>query len=169
MFGIVEPILIVDDDQSVQETIMMAFEDDPDKKCFVANSTEMALQIIDENDIFVVITDIKMPGPDGIELCRMIHERKIPVGMIMMTGFKGIENLPDILDYGVSHLLEKPFKLETLRELTDNLIIDQLLHELEQRVMKNVAKQEDDQLNYRQITKKERIQFLMQLANKDLI
>lgn len=169
MFGIVEPILIVDDDQSVQETIMMAFEDDPDKKCFVANSTEMALQIIDENDIFVVITDIKMPGPNGIELCRMIHEAGAPIGMIMMTGFKGIDNLPDIIDYGVSHLLEKPFKLEKLRELTDQLIIDQLLHELEQRVMKNVAKQESAELNYRQISKKERILFLMQLANKDLI
>lgn len=167
MYGIVEPILIVDDDKMVQETILLAFENDPDKKCFVADSAQMALQIIEENDIFVVITDIKMPELDGIELCKIISQMESSISLIAMTGYKDVEKTPDLINIGVSYFLEKPFKLEELKKLTDKLVSDQILQELEQRLIRNVAKHENHDLKYRELSQKEKINFLMQLANKD--
>ncbi len=104
-----ETILVVDDDHGVcsvlQAGIQMA-----GYNCFVSQSPNAAIGLLDKYAVDVVVADIKMPEMSGIELTQIVKSR-YTADVIVMTGFVEDFNYEDIVQQGASDFLQKPVRI----------------------------------------------------------
>lgn len=105
-----ETILIVDDEKEIRELFKEVFSD-AGYRVKLADSGETALNVFDSSDIQLVISDIRMPGMDGIELCRNIRRRSSNVTLFAITGYSNEYTPEQILDVGFSEVLYKPVRI----------------------------------------------------------
>lgn len=117
----VKKVLIVDDEEIL--TWIMSKTLSKDRKRYevlVANDCTKALEIMERAPIDLVITDIRMPGMSGLELLEEIRAKHPDTKVIVMTAYGNPEVQKEANERGCLHYLEKPFKIEDLR----NLILD---------------------------------------------
>jgi DNA-binding NtrC family response regulator len=76
-----------------------------------------ALQRIASQHFDLVITDIKMRGPNGIEVMNFVKENHPSTKVIVITGFATVETAREVLKGGAVDFIPKPFKMSKLREL----------------------------------------------------
>lgn len=69
-----------------------------------------------------VLTDINMPGLDGVQLLRWVRERDLDVPVLIMTGHPGLETAVQALDHGALRYLLKPVRGEALVEAVASAI-----------------------------------------------
>ena len=73
------------------------------------------LECIEENELDVVITDMKMPGMDGMEFMERVGLRQPDLPVIMMTAFGSVEKAVEAMRKGAFDYILKPFKNEELK------------------------------------------------------
>ena len=113
-------VLVIDDDRSVGAAIqMMLARQDCDT--VVAQDAHAGVEAFESSKFDVVIVDIFMPGPDGLETIKGIRERAPTVPIVAMSGFKfrnSMASAPDFLGMaaklGATFCLSKPFALQQL-------------------------------------------------------
>lgn len=106
-------ILVVDDDADLRD--LLSFElKSSGYLVFVAENGREAFQIVMKEKIDVVLTDVRMPNGDGVELLNQIKGRngKAPA-VILVTGFAGL-SIEDAYDKGAYRMLKKPFAFDDL-------------------------------------------------------
>ena len=122
-------ILVVDDDQSLryllEKGVRMA-----GYNCFLAENANTALRMLDANPIDVVITDISMPGMNGVELTKIVKS-KYSADVIVMTGYTEAYEYVDIISKGARDFIQKPvgikeFMARLKRVLKERETIDKL-------------------------------------------
>lgn len=101
-------ILIVDDDFSVRDILFQKLKLDG-YNCNDVDCAEKALDLVYTNSPDVVITDLKMPGMDGIELLRRIKQFEEEIGVIIITAYADIESVITALEAGANDYVIKPF------------------------------------------------------------
>jgi DNA-binding NtrC family response regulator len=109
-------ILIVDDEQIVCDRLSAEME----RAGFVVEActeSAAALQRLAEQHFDLLITDIKMRGPTGIELLSFVRESRAQTKVIVITGFATVETAREALRGGAVDFIPKPFKMSQLREL----------------------------------------------------
>lgn len=106
-------ILVVDDDGPVRLTLK-AMVNSFGYDCLVAESGQEALSILAENDIDVVLSDIVMPGMDGLELLKQIKTSHMNTDVIIATGFSGKVNYAEVIKAGAMDFIKKPIDLAEL-------------------------------------------------------
>jgi len=116
-------VLIVDDEPIVCERLgaemtKLGFE----VETFTDSSD--ALQRIAAQRFDLVITDIKMRGPTGIEVMHFVRENYPATKVIVITGFATVETAREALKGGAVDFLPKPFKLSQLRDLVLSIAAD---------------------------------------------
>ena len=115
-------LLIVEDDMDLQNMIKKIFINE--YVVFVANNGLEALSIVASKDINIVISDISMPGMDGITLCKRIksdiNTSHIPI--LLLTAGVNSDTRIDAYKAGADAYLEKPFENNLLIARIDNLI-----------------------------------------------
>lgn len=105
-------ILIVDDDEAIRDS-MHEFIERSGYMAFSAASAEEALDLLRGEAVHVVITDIILPGKDGLELTDIIkHDYDIDV--IVMTGYSGDYSYEEAVNKGASDFVFKPVRFEEL-------------------------------------------------------
>ncbi|ASA20123.1 response regulator transcription factor [Paenibacillus donghaensis] len=85
------------------------------------NSVE-ALEMIEQNPPDIMITDIRMPGMDGLELVAKVSELYPQISFIVLTGFSEFNYAKTAMQYGVKHYLLKPCSEESLNEALAELV-----------------------------------------------
>ena len=112
-------ILIVDDEESVRDSLYNWFiEDGYRVEC--AEDAKKALSVL-ESDIFdIILTDIKMPGMDGLELLKRIKSIRTESIVIMMTAFATVDTAVQALKDGAFDYVTKPFDPDDLSHLIRN-------------------------------------------------
>ncbi len=105
-------ILIVDDDAAIRDS-MDEFVGMAGYISTTADSAEDALEILAQNSIDVVITDIMLPGMDGLELTDRIKKR-FEIDVIVMTGYSGDYSYEEAISKGASDFVFKPVRFEEL-------------------------------------------------------
>ena len=119
----IKRILVVDDDRTVRQLIRMLLERDG---CTVwtAGSGEEALKVLNECEpdivIPVIVTDISLPGMDGLTLCRKIKKREPLKIVIAVTGFTDTFSIVECRDAGFDDYMVKPFEKSTLSATVEN-------------------------------------------------
>ncbi len=100
-------ILVVDDDHQVLESTLLVLRA-YGYPVVTADSAAEALDRLNDREIKIVLTDIKMPGMDGIELAGKIHGHDPDLPVIIMTGFAEIEVAVGALKSGAFDFIYKP-------------------------------------------------------------
>lgn len=119
-------ILIVDDEEGLREGLSKLLESEG-YAALSAESGEQALEILQQSHIDLVLTDMRMPGMDGIELLKKIRERHPDVGVIILTGYGQIESYIEAMNFGAIEYVSKPFKVNELK-----FIVNKVLNNLEE-------------------------------------
>jgi FixJ family two-component response regulator len=102
------PILVVEDDAEVRCLLQREIED-LGHPVVAVSSAEAALEAIKKSEYTVVITDIRMPGMDGVQLTQRIKETSPDTEVILITGFASVDSASRALRLGASDYLTKPF------------------------------------------------------------
>ncbi len=111
-------LLIVDDELHVRESLSAWFTEDGYDVATAAGGKE-ALAILGRQRFDVVITDIRMPGMDGIELQRHIHETEPEIAIILVTAYASVSTAVEALKEGAYDYLVKPFDPEEMSRVVE--------------------------------------------------
>jgi nucleotide-binding universal stress UspA family protein/ActR/RegA family two-component response regulator len=106
-------ILVVDDELIVRDSIKEWLEDEGFSVDMAASGPE-ALDKLSAKSYHLMLTDIKMPGMDGVELLKNAHKRFPDLTVIMMTAYATVETAIEALKIGALDYLLKPFDPEIL-------------------------------------------------------
>jgi putative two-component system response regulator len=101
-------ILVVDDDRQVLESLQLLLNDEG-FMVVPANNAVAALELLETRKVQVVLTDIRMPEMDGIELAGKIHERDPDLPVLIMTAYAEVEVAVGALQRGAFDFIYKPF------------------------------------------------------------
>ncbi|MCT4544025.1 MAG: response regulator [Vallitalea sp.] len=86
-----------------------------------ASNGKEALQLIENNTIDLVITDIRMPVMDGLALCKIIQEKYPRCKTLLLTGYKDFDYAQEAIRAGVSDYILKPVNMRKLDEILQAL------------------------------------------------
>ena len=106
-------ILIVDDEPDIREVLAISLMD-MGYRTMEAENAAQAFQVFMENDPQIVVTDIKMPGGDGIELLRKIKRENPETEVIMITGHGDMNLAVRSLKYEATDFITKPINVDAL-------------------------------------------------------
>jgi two-component system NtrC family response regulator len=107
-------ILIVDDEKNYLLVLEDLLEEEG-YRVMTADSALKALEILQESDLDVVITDMKMPGMDGMALLDAVHSLNPDLPVIMMTAFGSVERAVEAMRKGAFDYILKPFQNDELK------------------------------------------------------
>jgi DNA-binding NtrC family response regulator len=110
-------LLVVDDDATVRQQLERLYIQ-KGHSVVAVSSAEEAIPRLGEEDIDFVITDIKLPGMDGVQLISYIHQNLPDVPVIAITGYSDIQTAVNVLKLGASDFVVKPFDLAAVDEST---------------------------------------------------
>ena len=112
-------ILIVDDEESVRDSLYNWFiEDGYEVDC--AENAKQALSILEVKKMDIILADIKMPGMDGMEMHRRIRSLDKDSIVIIMTAFASVTTAVQALKDGAYDYITKPFDPDDLSHLIRN-------------------------------------------------
>ena len=132
-------ILIVDDEQSYRQLLNLVFQGDGHNIRTAMNGRD-ALRQLEAESADVIITDVKMPDMDGIELLRAVREFLPDVGVILMTAFATVDTAREAFKLGADDFIQKPFDVEELKVIVKKAIEKQVLI-TENRAFKRAQRQ----------------------------
>lgn len=115
-------ILLVEDNEEFQSFVANQLK--RDYKILKANNGENALQILSEQSVDMIISDVMMPVMDGMTLCKEIKENinysHVPI--ILLTAKTGLQSQIDGMKIGADDYIVKPYSIDFLRARIENLI-----------------------------------------------
>jgi DNA-binding NtrC family response regulator len=112
-------LLIVDDEESVRDSLYNWFIEDGFKVECAENAKE-ALAMLEAGHFDIILADIKMPGMDGMEMHRRIRALNPDTIVIIMTAFASVETAVQALKDGAFDYITKPFDPDDLSHLIRN-------------------------------------------------
>jgi NADH:ubiquinone oxidoreductase subunit E len=87
-----------------------------------ATNGQEAIDILQKQDYDLVITDLKMPEVDGIDLIKWLRSSKPQTGIVIITGYPSQETIKDALNLGIIDYLPKPFTPSILTDVTSKAL-----------------------------------------------
>ncbi len=114
-------ILVVDDEPAIQDILNWALSAEG-YRVATAGSGEEALNRVEQEDFDIIVTDIVMPGLDGLEVLERSRVLSPRAAVIVMTAYAALETAIAALRRGASDYLEKPFSVDLLKERVQRLL-----------------------------------------------
>ncbi|WP_146450952.1 sigma-54-dependent transcriptional regulator [Bythopirellula polymerisocia] len=138
-------ILVVDDHAAARESVADVLRHAGyEVRC--ASSAREALGLLSKSEYHVIITDLQMPGMDGLEFIRQIQQRRLLSQIIMVTAHATIASAVEAMRYGAFDYLEKPFNATRLEELVGRAVERGRLLAPEESKHTSGTSKSDDQL-----------------------
>ena len=135
-------ILLVDDEEDIRDVIGISLSD-LGYKVLIAENGQEALRIFQNDFPPIVLTDIKMPGMDGVELLRKLKQLNPDVEVIMITGHGAMDLAVMSLKYAATDFITKPINVEVLevalKKVQDKIKMKQQLREYTENLEKLIA------------------------------
>lgn len=121
-------LLIADDEAMIRQGIIarIQFLNLPIREIRQAASGMEALHLLEENPVDIILTDIKMPGMDGLELIKCVKEKYPEIKFMILSGYAEFEYARGAMNLGVHQYLLKPISNEDLK-----IAFEKLLGEIE--------------------------------------
>ncbi|MDY6955124.1 MAG: response regulator, partial [Thermodesulfobacteriota bacterium] len=104
----------VDDELDMLMLLRMIIEDNTDYEVETTNNPSEALKMFSEKEYNLVISDLKMPGMDGVELFSELIEMKPGTPVIIITAYGSLETADEAMKKGVSDFITKPFRKDSI-------------------------------------------------------
>lgn len=132
-------ILLVDDHKSFRDSLAKVLNGEG-YRVFAATDGEVALDILRQEHINLILTDLKMPKMDGVELLRVAKTLHPEVEVILITGFGTVDTAVTAMKDGAFDYIQKPFKPRDIIKLVRKALEKQSLV-LENRVLQERIKE----------------------------
>ncbi|MEK7792985.1 MAG: sigma-54 dependent transcriptional regulator, partial [Candidatus Hydrogenedentota bacterium] len=114
-------LLIVDDKESMRALLHAAFSDHGYSITTAADGVE-AIEQIRRSDFDVIITDLKMPGKDGLEVLKAARSLSRGTEVIVITAFGAIETAVEAMRLGAHDFISKPFQLAEIEQKVERIL-----------------------------------------------
>ena len=119
-------LLIVDDEAVIRDLCIRALKG---YQIVEAGNGQEALTLFDKGGIDVILTDVMMPGMDGIELLKRIKQKEPTIVVIVMTGFAEKDVILNALKADADDFISKPLNLLQLKTAVDKALVKKALKE----------------------------------------
>ncbi len=116
-----KPICIVDDEASICSTVAGILKDEGYQAMSFPDA-ESFWQTLDTMEPSLVLLDIWLPGMDGMQLLKRLHDRLPQLPVVMMSGHAGIDAAVAAIKAGAYDFLEKPLHLEVLLDKVESAL-----------------------------------------------
>ncbi len=107
-------ILIVEDEAKMRRLLELNLGDDG-FTTLSAGDAETGLKLLRENPVDLVLTDLKLPGMNGLEFLQTVKRQNAALPVVVMTAFGSVETAVDAMKAGASDYVLKPFSLTEMR------------------------------------------------------
>src|SRR6202795_4414835 len=107
-------ILIVEDEAKMRRLLELNLGEDG-FTTLCAGEAESGLKLLRENSVDVVVTDLKLPGMNGLEFLQTIKRQNAGIPVVVMTAFGTVETAVEAMKAGASDYVLKPFCLSEMR------------------------------------------------------
>jgi len=124
-------ILVVEDEEKLRRVIQLKLESSGFEVDGAA-SAELALPLAPAAQ--VILTDLRLPGMDGLRLIEHLQQQGIQAGVIVMTAHGSVDNAIEAMKLGAADFLQKPFSLEHLTTVVQKVMAVQALKSENQRM-----------------------------------
>jgi response regulator RpfG family c-di-GMP phosphodiesterase len=124
-------ILIVDDEEPIRRLLTTCL--DPNYTCITAASAEEATTLLEAGTFSLVLSDIRMPGASGLELCQLVRRMSPETVVIMVSGMTDISFAVEAMRQGAFDYITKPFDLQQIQMVVDRALRYQALAEAKSR------------------------------------
>jgi DNA-binding NtrC family response regulator len=112
--GKMAQILIVDDEVDMLALLAMIITDKSTHKATTTNNPLEIPKLIQEGAFDLLITDLKMPGMDGIELIAEVRKIDKAIPILIITAYGSVESAEDAIHKGAYDYITKPFRKEQI-------------------------------------------------------
>ena len=121
-------VMIVEDEPPIQRGIQTMIESAHDrfKVVAMANNGQQALKHLENMQPDIIITDIRMPVMDGIELAREVRSRYPAIQIILLSGYQEFDYAREAMQLGIMHYLLKPLSKKQIKAMLDDLYLETL-------------------------------------------
>ena len=134
-------VLVIDDEKNTRDGLREALADDYD--VLLAEDGVKGLALLDANpDVCIALTDLRMPGMDGMDFIRTVTARKNAPLIIMLTAYGSVQTAVEALKVGAYDYLSKPVDLDNLE-----MMLERGMKVLRDRAEKNGAAHEGGAVN----------------------
>lgn len=105
-------VLFVDDEVLLLRALERGLSREPYKKLFAEGGKD-ALKILEENEVHVVVTDMRMPEMSGLDLLRIVKQKYPQIVRIVLSGYTQVTTLLTAINQGeIFRFITKPWKME---------------------------------------------------------
>ncbi|MBI4655816.1 MAG: response regulator [Elusimicrobia bacterium] len=118
----IKTILIVDDEQGYRDLLHRALSEQGYTVLVAAGGPE-ALDILKRDEVDIIITDMKMPKMDGLDVVIASRQLRPDIPIILMTGYAVEERVQEALARKASICLQKPFQMKELETALQSFLI----------------------------------------------
>ncbi len=111
----------MDDDVQVLRTLRKILE----RRGYVVTASENpieALEIVKKEEFDLIVTDLKMPGMDGIQFLTQAKAARPGTPIILITGFAAIDTAVSAIKWGAFDYLRKPFEIKKIYDVIDRAL-----------------------------------------------
>jgi len=112
--GKMAQILIVDDEVDMLALLAMIITEKSSHKATTTNNPLEVPKLIKEGAFDLLITDLKMPGKDGIQLIREVREIDKSIPILIITAYGSVESAEEAIHRGAYDYITKPFRKEQI-------------------------------------------------------
>jgi two-component system response regulator (stage 0 sporulation protein F) len=117
-------ILVVDDEEGARDLFHTILSDEG-YDVSLANGGEEALDLFKNNQFNLVITDIKMPVMDGLQLLQEIRKLGSKTDVIMVTAYGEVESYLKAMSLGAAEYINKPIRIKELKRIVHKILTEQ--------------------------------------------
>src|ERR1035437_4145813 len=107
-------ILIVEDEAKMRRLLELNLGEDG-FTTLSAGDAESGLKLLRENSVDLVVTDLKLPGMNGLEFLQTIKRTNATIPVVVMTAYGTVETAVEAMKAGASDYVLKPFSLEEMK------------------------------------------------------
>ncbi|MFC1577370.1 diguanylate cyclase [Candidatus Omnitrophota bacterium] len=119
--------ILVVDDEDIMRNMLKDVLGESGYQVWTAASGEEAMKLVSERDFSIVITDMRMPGMDGVEVTKKFKSEKSEVCVIVITAYASIQSAMEVLKEGAYDYISKPFNIEEIKVVVRRAVERQLL------------------------------------------
>jgi two-component system response regulator FixJ len=131
-------VFVIDDDEAMRDSLDFLLGS-AGFKVALFDSARSFLDAISKLDFGCVVTDVRMPGIDGIELLKRLKASRSVLPIIVMTGHGDIPLAVDAMKLGAVDFLEKPFEDDRLIEMIDTALKQAASHAQSEAATQDIA------------------------------
>ncbi|WP_417909881.1 sigma-54-dependent transcriptional regulator [Candidatus Electronema sp. PJ] len=132
-------ILVIDDEQTAVRNLQHILNKEG-YEVLVTQSSQNALKLLEQHSLDLVLTDLRMPNVDGMEILRRVKELSPDTEVVMITGYATVSSAISAMKMGAYHYVIKPYKLDEVRQVVREALEKRRLRRENMELKERLAK-----------------------------